>query len=346
MLSTETFSRMLGGKQISIHKLQQGAYSAYITNYGAKIVSLNVPNNQGVERDIVLGFRTLEEWLSKETYFNAVIGRFANRIKDGRFMLDGREYQLAVNNGTNHLHGGVSGYNERVWDVVDSADDRLVLRYVSPDGEEGYPGTLTLTVTYSLIRRGKGCDLSVHYDAVSDAPTICGFTNHAYFNLKGEGCGDIRDHELTVYADFYTPTDDSFAPTGEVRSVFGTALDFRSPALIGERIDDALYAAARGLDHNWIIRRHNVAGRLAHAATLRADGVTMEVHTTLPGLQVYTGNWVEENVGKSGKKYGIQTAVCLEAQGFPNSPNVGHFPSPVLRPGERYDHTCVYRFVE
>lgn len=344
MLSLESFSRMLHGKQVGIYKLRKGAYSAFITNYGAKIVSLNVPNNEGVVRDVVLGFNTLGEWLDKETYFNAIIGRFANRIKDGVFSLDGREYRLAVNNGTNHLHGGAIGFNERVWDVLDTSADSLVLRYVSPDGEEQYPGTLTLTVTYRLKQHSDGCDLDIRYEATTDAPTICGFTNHAYFNLKGEGCGNILDHELTIHSDFYTPTDDSFAPTGAVLPVGGTALDFRKPTLIGERINDPIYTASRGLDHNWVIRRHNVSERLAHAATLRADGVTMQVHTTLPGLQVYTGNWVEENTGKSGRQYGVQTAVCLEAQGFPNSPNISHFPSPVLRPGEKYDHRCVYRF--
>ena len=340
MIDLTSFHRTINGKAVNIYELQDGSYSALITNYGGKIIALNVPNDQGVVRDIVLGFSTLDEWLTKETYFNAIIGRFANRIKDGYFVLDGKQYSLAVNNGTNHLHGGVSGFNERVWDVIEHDSHHLVLRYISPDGEEGYPGELTIEVTYSLSNGA----LKIDYQATTTRATICGFTNHAYFNLKGEGCGDIRDHKLQINADFYTPTDDSFAPTGAILPVQGTALDFRNTTRVAERINDPIYHCARGLDHNWVIRKHQ-NGELAHAATLSADGVTMKVYTTMPGLQVYSGNWVEKNIGKNGKEYDVQTAICLEAQGFPNSPNIAHFPSPILRPGQQYKHCCIYSFI-
>ncbi len=342
MINKESFKREWNGKQIDIFTLKNknGMY-ADITNYGGKIVTLWAPDKDGNLADVVIGFNTLDEWLEKETYFNTIVGRFANRIKDGKFTLDGKEYQLAVNNGSNHLHGGNVGYNEKVWDVLESTESRLKLGYLSPDGEENFPGNLNVTVTYEVTEENA---LSIHYEATTDKPTILGFTQHAYFNLKGAGEGNVRDHVLQVEADLFTQVDDSFAPDGVVLPVADHAMDFRQPTVIGDRIDDAFFAPGRGIDNNFIVRKAQ-QGDCALAATLSAAGRTMKVYTTQPGIQVYTGNWVEQNVGKYDKAYDVQCAVCLEAQSIPNSPNLPHFPTAVLRPDEKYDEWCVYKFV-
>ncbi len=315
-------------------------FCAEISNYGAKILRLEVPDDKGGIADVVLGFRTMEEWQTKETYFNAIIGRVANRIKDGRFTLDGKTYQLPVNNGTNSLHGGVHGFNEKVWDVVSHDTHELVLHYRAADGEEGYPGNVDVTVTYTV----KGTELAIHYHAETDAPTIIGMTNHAYFNLNGETSPTVRDHMLQVFADGYTPFDETACPTGEILPVEGTPMDFRKPVMVGERIDDPFFAPGRGIDNNWVLRKTGTAGEPELAAVVSASGRTMEVLTTTPGLQVYTGNWVEENEGKGGAVYRVQNAICLEAQNHPDAVNHPNFPSPVLRPGEAYVQTTIYRF--
>ena len=316
--------------------------SAEITNYGARVVKLWVPDRKGELADVVLSFDTLEEITTKETYFNSTCGRFANRIKDGKFTLDGKEYTLAVNNGPNHLHGGLVGFNMRVWEVKSSSENKIVMSYFSPDGEEGYPGNLEVTVTYELSDEN---ELKIHYEATTDQPTIVGLTNHSYFNLKGAGEGTVRDHILQLNADFHTALDDATCPTGEVLKVDGTPYDFRQPTLIEERIDDPVYASNRGFDDNWVIRR-NQPHELALAGYIYEpkSGRKMEVLTTQPGVQIYAANWVEKQTGKYGKEYDAQCAICLETQGFPASPAYPHFPSPVLRPGEKYDEWCIYKF--
>lgn len=311
-----------------------------ITNLGAKITRLIVPNRDGERADIILGFRTAEEWQTRETYFNAIIGRYANRIKDGRFTLDGRTYQLPINNGTNSLHGGVHGFNEQYWQLISQSDSSVTLRYLAQDGEEGYPGNLEIRVTYALIEDA----LSITYHATTDAPTILGFTNHAYFNLNGETSPTVRDHTLQVLADHYTPFDDTACPTGEILPVEGTPMDFRTPTLVGERIDDPFFVPGRGIDNNWVLRPLAQPAEPQLAARVSASGRTMEVWTTHPGLQVYTGNWVEEHVGKGGTLYGPQNSICLETQNFPDAPNHPNFPSAVLRPGEVYHHVTLFRF--
>ena len=337
------FNKELDGKRIALYELANAhGMTVYITNYGAKIVSVNVPDRNGRMADVVLGFDNIDDYLAKEPFFGAICGRFANRIKNGTFTLDGTTYQLAVNNGSNHLHGGIRGFNVQVWDVVESTPAKLALHYLSADGEEHYPGNLDVTVTYTLTDEG---ELRIHYEATTDKPTVLGMCNHSYFNLKGAGEGTIRDHYLQIEADFHTVLDDSAAPTGEIRPVDGTAFDFRQPTLIADRIDDPVFAPGRGLDNNWTVRKH-YPHELALAATLYepASGRKLQAFTTQPGVQIYSGNWVEQHVGKGGKRYDEQYAICLEAQGFPNSPNVAHFPSAVLRPGEKYDEWCVYRF--
>lgn len=317
---------------------------AHISNYGAKILSLIVPMGDGSVRDVVLGFKTIEEWKTKETYFNAIIGRVANRIKDGKFTLDGTEYQLPINNGTNSLHGGISGLNEKIWEVVGQSTYSVSLRCRLKDGEEGYPGNLDVYVTYQLTKDNM---LKITYEAKTDRPTIAGFTNHAYFNLAGEGEKDVRDHMLQIDADEYTPFDDTACPTGEILSVAGTPMDFRQPVLVGDRIDDPFFAPGRGIDNNWCLRERRPATErkeMAKVAEVSARGLAMEVWTTMPGLQVYTGNWVEENEGKSGRMYGVQNSICLECQNWPDAVNHANFPSPILRPGEVYCEMTGYRF--
>ena len=321
-----------------LYDLVNGALRAQIADYGAKITRLLVPDKDGNVADIVLGFATEEEWRTKETYFNAIIGRYANRIKDGRFTLDGKAYQLPVNNGTNSLHGGVHGFNEKTWDVLAHDDTHIVLHYRAADGEEGYPGNLDVTVTYTLTADA----LVIDYKAETDAPTIVNFTNHAYFNLNGEASPSVRNHVLQVFADNYTPLDETAAATGEIAPVEGTAMDFRQPHTIGERIDDPFFAPGLGIDNNWVL---NGKEPLHKAAVLSASGRTMEVWTTCPGLQVYTGNYVERNTGKSGTTYCPQNAVCMEAQNLPDAVNHPNFPSPVLRPGQTYQIQTQYKFL-
>ena len=333
----------LNGKPVSLYTLfNKNGMSVDITNYGAKIIRLVVADKNGKFDDVVLAFDTLEEVIEKEIYYGAVCGRFANRIKDGKFSIDGVEYTLPINNGTNSLHGGIHGYNEKAWTVKSVSQQELVLELFSPDGEEGYPGNLTITCTYILSDDN---EIKMHYEATTDKATIIGLTNHSYFNLKGAGNGTIKDHTLQINADFYTVLDESFALTGEIRPVAGTPFDFSQPTLVGDRIDDEVYVPGWGIDNNWCLRKEQ-AGDCVLAGTVYepTSGRKMEVFTTQPGMQIYTGNWIENQVGKEGKIYDRQDAICLETQGFPNSPNIAFFPSPLLRPGQKYDEWCIYKF--
>ena len=335
--------KIINGKPVSLYTIvNANGMSCDITNYGAKIIRLYAPDRNKKFEDVVLAFDTLDEIIEKEEYYGAVCGRFANRIKDGKFSIDGTEYTLAINNGTNALHGGIEGYNSLVWGVVSTSETKIVLGLLSPDGEEGYPGNLQITLTYELTNENA---LSIHYEATTDKPTIVGLTQHSYFNLKGAGNGTVKDHLLQVNADFVTLLDESFAPSGEICSVEGTAFDFRKPVLIGERIDHEVYVPGWGIDNNWCLRKEQQGDCvLAGYIYEPVSGRKMEVLTTQSGMQVYTGNWIEEQIGKEGKTYDRQDAVCLETQGFPNSPNIAHFPSPLLRPGQKYDEWCIYKF--
>ena len=343
MKTVKELEKELNGKPVSLFTLfNKNGMSVDITNYGAKILRLMVPDKNSKFDDVVMGFDTLDEVMEKEIYFGAICGRFANRIKDGKFSIDGVEYTLPINNGTNSLHGGIHGYNEKVWTVKSVSQQELVLELLSPDGEEGYPGNLSITATYTLTEDN---ELKIHYEATTDKPTVIGLTNHSYFNLKGAGNGTVTDHLLCVNADFYTVLDDSFAPSGEIRPVAGTAFDFHKPVVIAERIDDDAFAAGRGIDNNWCIKKEQ-QGDLAFAGYVfePESGRKLEVFTTQPGMQVYTDNWMEKQPGKGGKIYDCRGAVCLETQGFPNSPNVAHFPSSLLRPEGKYDEWCIYKF--
>ncbi|MBQ3673351.1 MAG: galactose mutarotase [Paludibacteraceae bacterium] len=330
-------------KQIQFYTIRsKSGLVAEISTLGAKITKLIVPNDKGEKKDVVLGFNTAEDWQQKETYFNAICGRVANRIKDGKFSLDGRNYQLPINNGTNSLHGGVEGFNAKLWDVTAQSLFEITLHYRAKDGEEGYPGNVDIWVTYTVTK--DNC-LRIHYEAKTDQPTLVAMTNHAYFNLAGEDSGRVDEHILQINADYYTPFDETACPTGEILPVDGTPMDWRKPVRIGDRINDPFFAPGRGVDNNWCLCEGNAPKELRHAATLQADGRTMECWTTMKGLQVYTGNWVEQNIGKGGKLYDIQHAVCLEAQNWPDSINHANFPNIVLRPGEKLDETTEYRFV-
>jgi len=321
-----------------------GGLKVEISNLGAKITKLLVANRKGEVKDIVLGFKTADEWRTQETYFNAICGRVANRIKDGRFSLDGKDYQLPLNNGTNSLHGGVEGFNAKIWEVTAQCAHEVTLHYRAQDGEEGYPGNLDIWVTYTATKDNR---LVLRYEAKTDAPTLAAFTNHAYFNLAGEDSGCVDEHVLQVFADRYTPFDDTACPTGEILPVEGTPMDFREPVRIGDRMHVPFFAKdpGRGIDNNWCLCAGDAPKELRHAATLQADGRTMECWTTMKGLQVYTGNYIEQHEGKSGTMYDVQHAVCLEAQNWPDGIHHEGFPSIILRPGEKLEETTEYRFL-
>jgi len=342
-----SFGTTPAGEAVDLYVLKAArGVEAAITNYGGIVVSLRAPDRQGRLADIVLGFDSLQGYLGQKGYLGAIVGRYGNRIANGRFSLGGVEYTLARNNGPNHLHGGVHGFHEAVWKGKEASTPHgagVELRYTSADGEEGYPGNLSVIVTYVPTDAG---ELLINYAATTDKPTVVNLTNHSYFNLAGQGEGDVLAHELFIDADRFTPVDESLIPTGELRAVAGTPFDFRTPAAIGARIDaaDPQIGHGKGYDHNWVL--NGEAGKLRLVARLREprSGRVLEVQTTEPGVQVYTGNFLDGSiVGKQGRAYGRRSAICLETQHFPDSPNKPAFPSAVLKPGERYQTTTVYR---
>ncbi|MCG6922283.1 MAG: galactose mutarotase [Acidobacteria bacterium] len=336
------------GQAVELFTLsREGAPTVRVTSYGAYIVSILTPDRDGKMADVVLGYRDLAGYLGDTNFLGAVVGRYANRIARGEFSLGGKRYTLARNNAPNHLHGGPKGFHTKVWApriVSGPEGDALELAITSPDGEEGYPGTLTATVVYSLDADG---GLKLAYSATTDAETVLNLTNHAYFNLAGEGSGDILGHELQIEADSFTAVDETLIPTGEIRPVAGTPLDFREPVAIGARIDDAFpqLQAGGGYDNNYVVRGEPGELRLAARVFEPGSGRVLEVLTTQPGVQLYSGNFLDGTVvGKSGRPYGKRSGFCLETQHFPDSPNHPEFPSVVLAPGERYSETTVYRF--
>jgi aldose 1-epimerase len=321
---------------------------AKITNYGGIIVSLTTPDRQGKESDIVLGFDTLEEYVRKSPYFGCITGRYANRIAKGEFTLEGKKYKVAINAaGDNHLHGGLKGFDKVVWkteDIYEEGNPGISLSYVSPDGEEGYPGNLSVNVKYILTSDN---DLRIDYFAETDKTTIINLTNHSYFNLAGAGMGNILDHMLMIRAKAFTPISSAFVPTGEIRGVKGTPLDFNTLTRIGERIDqdDEQLRYGLGYDHNWVLDSRD--GSLAPAARVvePTSGRTMDVFTTEPGVQFYAGNFLDGTIiGKNGKRYNKRDGLCLETQHFPDSIHHPNFPTTILHPGEKYTQTTVYRF--
>ncbi|HEX8148469.1 MAG TPA: aldose epimerase family protein [Pyrinomonadaceae bacterium] len=344
----EGFGSTKGGEAVEIYTLRNGrGAEARVMTYGATLVSLKVPDRAGKFEDVLLGFDDLGTYETDTHYIGQVIGRYANRIAKGRFRLNGVEYKLAVNNGENHLHGGLRGFDKVVWRArpLDSkAGSAVEMTYVSRDGEEGYPGTLTVKVVYTLTETN---DLRIDYSAVTDKDTVVNLTNHAYFNLGGHGSGDILGHLLTINADRFTPTDAGSIPTGELRAVKGTPFDFKRATAIGARIsqDDEQLKFGNGYDHNFVVDGRAGVLRLAARASEPKSGRVMEVWTTEPGVQLYTGNFLGGTApGKGGAKYDRRHAFCLETQHYPDSPNRPEFPSTVLRKGGRFRSTTVYKF--
>jgi aldose 1-epimerase len=336
------------GQTVELFTLsREGAPAVAVTNHGAYIVSILAADRDGKSADVVLGYRDLAGYLGDTGYLGAVVGRYANRIARGEFSLGGQRYTLARNNGPNALHGGPQGFHKKVWTarVVSGPEgDALELTCLSADGEEGYPGALTATVVYSLTADG---GLRLDYSATTDAPTVVNLTNHAYFNLAGEGSGDILAHEMQIESDAFTPVDETLIPTGEVRPVEGTPLDFRKPVALGARIDDAYpqLQAGGGYDHNFVVRGTPGELRLAARVYEPQSGRVLEVLTTEPGVQLYSGNFLDGSIaGKSGRAYEKRGGFCLETQHFPDSPNQPEFPTVVLEPGDRYEQTTVFRF--
>jgi aldose 1-epimerase len=320
-----------------------------VTNYGARIVTLFVPDKSGNLGDVVFGYDKIQEYLDGDPYFGAVVGRYANRIAAGKFTLDGKEYQLPKNEGgKNLLHGGDSGFNDAMWtgEMTETPEGKAVkLTLLSPDGDQGFPGNLKVEVMYTLTDKN---ELIVDYKAVTDKPTIINLSQHSYFNLAGHAAGPILNHELVINADHFTPVDENLIPTGEIRPVEGTSFDFRTPHLIGERIanNEEQLILGKGYDHNFILNKEK-AGELTFAASAydKGSGRFMEVFTTHPAIQFYTGNFLDgSQIGKGGNKYVYRSGFCLETQYYPDSPNHPNFPSTVLRPGEEYKHRTVFGF--
>ena len=312
---------------------------------GATLTEWHVPDREGTLTDIVLGFDDPADYAtSANQHFGCTTGRVANRTAGARFELDGKEYQLAANNGPNNLHGGVERSLDKVaWEAElfeSSAVQGVKFTYSSPEGEEGFPGNLSIEVTYTLHDIG---ELRINYEATSDQATPVNLTNHSYFNLLGAGAPSVFDHAVTIYADQYTATDEHQVPTGEVAKVEGTPLDFRTSRTIGERIAELYDSPAGGYDHNYVIRDWDSTLRLAAVVEEPTSGRVLEVETTEPGIQLYTGNGLKNQIGKGGKSYPPRSAFCLETQHFPNAANEPRFPSIILRPGETYHHICVYR---
>ena len=331
-----------------LHRLRnKKGMQVSISPYGGIVQTLTAPDRNGNYADVVLGFDTMQEYRGKHPYFGALIGRFANRIGNSRVVIDGTTYDLTPGKGGNHLHGGDKGFDKVFWHVNASAATEYSLRltHVSTDGDEGYPGELSVAVVYTLTDND---ELSIRYAATTDKATIINLSNHSYFNLAAAGAEDILDHVVELNADVFTPVNSEMIPTGELRSVTGTPMDLREPTRIGAHIDDDYeqLGYGSGFDHNWVLNRTGEGLELAARVTEPSSGRVLEVLTTEPGIQFYTGNKLDGSItGKGGRVYQARSGFCLETQHFPDSPNQAAFPSTILRPGETYESTTVYRFL-
>ncbi|GGW75397.1 aldose epimerase family protein [Streptomyces griseoloalbus] len=342
------FGKLADGTKVHSWSLENGGTRMKVLSYGGIVQSLEIPDRRGRHTNVSLGFDTIEDYVASSPYFGTLIGRYGNRIGKGRFTLDGTAYQLSVNDGENSLHGGAKGFDQRVWDVepfTAGSDVGLRLHYTSVDGEMGYPGTLRAKVTYTLTRDG---DWRVDYEATTDKATVVNLTSHVYWNLAGEGSGGIEDHELSIAASRYTPTDAGLIPTGELARVAGTPFDFRRAKPIGRDIRAAhpQLITAKGFDHNWVLDK-GLTARPEHIATLRdpSSGRTLRIATNEPGVQFYSGNFLDGTLtGTGGRVYRQGDGLCLETQHFPDAPNRPSFPSTVLRPGQTYRTATVHSF--
>lgn len=347
-ISKRVYGQTYDGREVYVFTMVNSkGMSTEITNYGAIVISLFVPDKNGKLEDIVLGYDNFEKYLENPLYFGAIIGRYANRIENAEFQLNGKEYKLLKNNGRNHIHGGLNGFDKVVWNpeiTCVGEKGQLRLSYLSPDGEEGYPGNLNVSVTYTLTEDNA---LEIDYYGISDKDTVINLTNHCYFNLSGNNAGEISGHRIMICADKFTVINEECMPTGEIRDVAGTPLDFRESAPIGPGISSSYeqIAFGNGYDHNYVL---NVSGKKPEKAAKLFDptsGRVMEVFTTKPGLQFYSGNNIDGSMsGKGGVIYGPRSGLCLETQYFPNSLKHRHFPSPVFKAGQEYRHTTCYRF--
>ena len=346
---TKPFGNLPDGQTVSLYILTNAeGMKVSVTNYGGIITEVIVPDKNGKMGDVVLGYDNLEGYLKDNPYFGALIGRYGNRIGKGKFSLNDKEYTLATNNGPNHLHGGVKGFDKVLWSAKKIESDGhigLELTYVSKDGEEGYPGSLSVKVNYILTDDN---EIRIEYEATTDKPTICNLTNHSYFNLKDAGKSPILDHKLMIDANRMTPVDKGLIPTGKLASVENTPFDFRNPEIIGQRIntDTEQIKFGLGYDHNWVL--NGASGKLRKVAELSEEvsGRILEVYTEEPGMQFYSGNFLDGSItGKNGTVYEYRHGLCLETQHFPDSPNIPDFPSTTLNPGEVYKTTTVYKFL-
>ncbi len=346
LVSTEDFESTVQGKETALYTLQnEKGMQVAITNYGGRIVSWLAPDKNGEFDDIVLGFNSIDGYLNaNEVYYGALIGRVGNRIDEGEFSLDGKQYSLPTNNGTNHLHGGPKGFHNVVWEANQIDDQHLVLQYISEDGEQGYPGTLSVQVQYILTDDN---DLKIDYTATTNQKTVVNLTNHAFFNLGGSASGTINDHQLMINAAKFTPVDSTLIPSGEIAVVENTPFDFTTSKAIGQDVgaDNTQLEYGKGYDHNFVLSKKNRDSlTLAARVTDPESGRIMEIHTTEPGIQFYGGNFLDgSDVGKKDKPFEHRTAFCLEPQHFPDAPNNPDFPSVVLEPDSIYNSLSIYR---
>ena len=341
-VTKQSFGKTPDGTPVEIYTIKSGALEARITTYGGIVTELKVPDKNGKAADVVLGHESVEGYMPNKPFLGALIGRYGNRIAGGKFTLEGKTYQVPQNDGNNALHGGTTGFDKAVWKAKEIPHG-VELTHVSHDGDQGFPGTLTTVVKYTL----NGKDLKIEYSATTDKPTVLNLTNHSYFNLSGQGNGDILRHQVKLNAARYTPVDDGLIPTGELASVEGTPFDFRKPTAVGARIesDNEQIHRGKGYDHNWVL--DSGGGKLAEAAEVYepTSGRVMQVWTDQPGVQFYTGNFLDGTVtGKEGKVYSHRSGLCLETQHFPDSPNHPKFPSTELKPGQKYHTVTIYRF--
>ena len=348
-LGKKPFGKTADGKEVLLFSLQnKNGMEVQIMTYGGSVVSLRVPDRLGKFADVVLGYDNLDGYLKNNPYFGGLIGRFGNRIAKGKFTLNGTPYQLTVNSGENHLHGGFKGFDKVVWDAEELESDTsigLKLKYASPEGEEGYPGNVNVVVTYMLNNHN---ELQIEYSATTDKATIINMTHHSYFNLAGAGTGDILTQEVMINADKFTPVDKNLIPTGELKDVAGTPMDFRKPVAIGARINEAdeQLTFAGGYDHNWVLNKSDNPLTLAATAYDPESGRLLEIYTTEPGIQFYSGNFLDGTItGKQEKVYQHRFAFCLEPQHYPDAPNKSNFPPVDLKPGEKYSQKSVYKFL-
>lgn len=340
------FVATVDGKTTALYVLKNAnGVEACITNYGGRLVSVMVPDKAGKMTDVVLGYGSIADYLASSGNFGATIGRYGNRIKDGKFTLDETAYTLPQNNNGHCLHGGPNGYHTKIWDATQVNDQTLELRYLSPDGEAGFPGNLNIKVTYTLTADNA---IDIRYEATTDKPTIVNLTNHSYFNLSGKLDSQNLEQLIMINADTYTPVDETLIPLGDLPSVEGTPMDLRQLVAIGAHIDDDFdqLKRGRGYDHNWVLNTGCDIKKLAAKAVSKKTGIVLEVYTNEPGIQFYAGNFMDgTDKGKHGLTYPFRGAFCLETQHYPDSPNQPQFPSTVLRPGEKYFSECIYKFV-